>query len=109
MPAIIVSDECALNGRRALYLFNFGIPVFLAYTGAMGIAASQDSGIAQMSTTASSQVFQGIYMILFAALLFIYETVQMCPCELLDIVLKRNFGFLYGPVGKGPLGFRALI
>lgn len=84
-----------------MYIFNLGIPVFLAYTGSMGIAASQHAGIEQLSTSASSLVFQGIYMILFAALLFVYEAVQMCPCEALDTILKRNFGFLYGPIGKG--------
>jgi hypothetical protein len=40
-------------------------------------------------------------MLLFAALLFIFEAVQICPCEMFDNIIKRNFGFFYGVFGKG--------
>ena len=62
--------------------------VFLAYTGAAGImyAQSISDGVVGSTATkqASSMVFQGIYMLMFAALLFIYECVQLCPCEFID-------------------------
>ena len=62
--------------------------VFLAYTGAAGImyAQSISDGVVGSAATkqASSMVFQGIYMLMFAALLFIYECVQLCPCEFID-------------------------
>ncbi len=79
--------------------------MFLAYTGAAGIIAAQSvyTGT-DITTTASKQqsamIFQGIYMLVFAALLFIYEAIQVCPCEFLDNAVKKNFGFLYGVYGK---------
>jgi hypothetical protein len=99
MPGIQLSEESALTGRRVMYIFNLGIPVFLAYTGAMGVAASQRH--ATDTNKASSLAFQGIYMILFAALLFVYEVIQLAPCETLDAIIKKNFGFLYGVIGRG--------
>jgi len=62
--------------------------VFLAYTGAAGIIYAQSISDGTVGSTASKQassmVFQGIYMLMFAALLFIYESVQLCPCEFID-------------------------
>jgi hypothetical protein len=73
---------------------NLGFMLFLAAVGALGIGASDnvsDTGV----------IFVGIYMILFAAIVFIFEVSQICPCTALDTIIKRNFGFLYGMIGKG--------
>ena len=91
-----VNSTCIAVGRRIFYVFNLGIPVFLAYTGAMGLLA-----LTSYNSDSTATVFQSIYMLLFAALLFIFEAVQICPCEPVDNVLKRNFGFFYGVFGKG--------
>jgi hypothetical protein len=48
----------------------------------------------------TSNVFVGLYMILFAAILFTYECIQLYPCTYLDNLYKKNFGFLYGSVTK---------
>jgi hypothetical protein len=45
-------------------------------------------------------------MLLFAALLFIFEAVQICPWAPIDNILKRNFGFFYGVLGKGASGYK---
>lgn len=77
-----------------LTVFNCGCCVMMAATGALGVGAvdsEKDIGV----------VFVGLYMILFAAILFCYETIQIKPCAALDNFYKRNFGFLYGPMGKG--------
>ena len=83
-------------GRRFFYILNLGIPVFLAYTGVMGLITLES-----YSATSTATVFQAIYMILFATLLFVFEAIQICPCESVDNVIKRNFGFFYGVFGKG--------
>lgn len=79
--------------RSALLFFNAGFSVMVAADGAVGIKNSDngsDSGI----------VFIGLYLILFAAILFTYEIIQIYPCDQLDNIYKRNFGFLYGTIGK---------
>jgi len=71
---------------------NIGLPGLLGVTGAFGIKnAGQDVQV----------IFVGTYMILFALTLFLYEIIQLLPCEFLDNAYKKNMGFLYGPYGKG--------
>ena len=48
----------------------------------------------------SAVVFVGLYMILFSAILVGYELAQCRPASSLDNLLKKNVGFLYGPIGK---------
>lgn len=75
-------------------ILNLGFPALLAVTGAFGIKASTTVDDVQV-------VFVGIYMIVFAATLFCYEVIQLLPCPTLDLLYKKNFGFLYGIYGKG--------
>lgn len=48
----------------------------------------------------SPQVFVCSYMIFFSTLLFTFEAMQSQPIVWLDHMLRRNFGFLYQPLGK---------
>lgn len=67
--------------------------VMMAATGAIGVMNANgvsDTGV----------VFVGIYMILFAGILTAFEFAQICPSESFDNMIKRNFGFLYGSIGK---------
>ncbi len=73
-----------------------GLTILLAATGALGI---QQSG--SNSSDGAQLVFMGIYMIVFAATLFIYELLQICPIPYLNMAFMKNFGFLYGPIGRG--------
>lgn len=66
----------------------------MASVGALGIRDAN-------SVSDTGLVFIGLYMHIFAAILFCYESIQIRPCEVLDTFYKRNFGFLYGPNGKG--------
>lgn len=80
---------------KGIFLFfNLGFMVFMAATGALGIASAN-------SVNDTGAVFVGIYMILFAAIVFIYEVAQIFPSKKLDDLIKVNFGFLYGIIGKG--------
>jgi hypothetical protein len=82
-------------GRRFMYIFNLGIPVFLAYTASQGYMS-----IKNYDDKSTPIVFQATYLIFFAALLFIFEVVQIFPIEIIDNAFKRNVGFLYGPFGR---------
>lgn len=72
---------------------NMGLMVFMAATAALAIYESNnidDTGV----------VFVGIYMMIFAFVEFTYEVSQLLPFEALENLFKRNFGFLFGTVGK---------
>jgi hypothetical protein len=71
-----------------------GLMVFMAAVGALGIGSAN-------SVNDTGVIFVGIYLILFAGIEFIFEMAQLCPNSSLDNIVKRNFGFLYGNVGKG--------
>ena len=49
---------------------------------------------------ATGKIFVAVYMFFFAALLFVFEGVQIKNIEALDHVFRRNFGFLYNVMGK---------
>ena len=72
---------------------NMGLMVMMSATGVLGIMGS--SSVADVST-----VIVGLYMILFAGILAIFELIQIYPCSAVDFVYKKNFGFLYGLMGK---------
>lgn len=92
----LTSSTCIIISRRIFFIFNLGIPFFLGYTAVMGLLH-----LKSYTSASTTTVFQAVYMLLFAALLFIYEAVQICPCGPIDNILKRNFGFFYGVLGKG--------
>jgi hypothetical protein len=48
-----------------------------------------------------SEPFLAAYMVLFAALLFIYELMWWSPVPKLNKDMRKNFGFMYGLRGKG--------
>ena len=91
-------------------IVNLGLCVLMAYTGTYRISTlyciTTDhrlgaEGIAlATSINDTANVFVGLYMILFATILFTYECIQLCPCAYLDTVYKKNFGFLYGTFTK---------
>lgn len=46
-------------------------------------------------------IFLAVYMIMFAALLFLYELMWWKAIPFVNKTLRKNFGFLYGLKGKG--------
>eukprot|EP01033_Poteriospumella_lacustris_P013209 gene13209-9460_t len=80
--------------KMIFLVMNLGLMIFMAATGALGIGNANnvnDSGV----------IFVGIYLIVFAGILTVFEISQLCPGGRLDDFVKRNFGFLYGNIGKG--------
>jgi hypothetical protein len=47
------------------------------------------------------KIFVGVYMFCFSIMLMTFEIIQLRPCEALDHMYRRNFGFLFGIKGKG--------
>ena len=72
-----------------------GLAVMMAASGAIGMA-----GVNDISKT--SNLFVGLYMIIFALIFFSFECIQIAPEKLatLDRIFRRNFGFLYKMKGK---------
>jgi hypothetical protein len=82
---------------------NMGMAVFMAATGALGIMGATKTTAAPGSKAErndAQDVFVGVYMCLFAAILFFFELANLSGIKSFINVLKRNFGFLYGKNGK---------
>ena len=48
-----------------------------------------------------TEFFLGIYMIIFAAILFLYELCWWQPFPAINRTFRKNFGFMYGLRSKG--------
>lgn len=46
------------------------------------------------------KIFVGTYMLFFSSVLFIFECIQVYPRESIDYLFRRNFGFMYGTMGR---------
>jgi hypothetical protein len=78
----------------ASFIFgNIGFSVLASAAGALGIAGAN-------SVNDTAVVFVGLYLILFSAILVGFEVSQFRPGTALDQIMKKNLGFLYGPVGR---------
>lgn len=66
----------------------------MAFTGAKAVLDVDN-------TDEAGSLFIGLYMFLFAVILFVYEVICIKSVEVLDNFYAKNFGFLYGPIGKG--------
>ena len=75
------------------------ICVLLSTAAALGIKSSY--------ATSTNTVLVGLYVLLFSLILFVYEVLQVTGkwcnnrLEMVDLIWKKNFGFLYGPLGRG--------
>lgn len=72
-----------------------GMTVMMAAAGALSLAALDTSD------NPASDFFVGLYVILFAAILFVHEVNLMFPVQTIDQILRKNFGFLFKALGKG--------
>ncbi len=73
---------------------------FLTLTFCVLIFATAIIRLETITLAESPQVFVCSYMIFFSTLLFTFEAMQSQPIMWLDHMLRRNFGFLYNPIGK---------
>jgi hypothetical protein len=76
--------------------------------GALGVLAIIE--YSPPSLTNFTDVLLAVYLVIFAGLLFAYELIWWQPLPLLNKTFRKNFGFLYGLMGKGfYLIFTALL
>ena len=79
-----------------LSLFNCGLAALMATLGILSLIHFKPNGISELS-----QGFLAAYMVIFAVLLFLYETIWWHQLGNLNKSFRRNFGFMYGLKGKG--------
>jgi hypothetical protein len=79
-----------------LSLLNCGLAAIMASLGVLSLMRFNPAGVSQYS-----QGFLATYMIVFAVLLFLYETIWWHQIGNLNKSFRRNFGFMYGLKGKG--------
>ena len=84
-------------GKRPMmavcFFMNFGLSLMIAANAVFAMGHKSNVGNAGI-------LFVGAYMIIFSFFLGIYELIQLCPIEALDLTMKKNLGFLYGAFGK---------
>lgn len=80
----------------ALSLLGIGLAVMMAALGVLTIIEVNSSGVGDFS-----EPFLAAYMVMFAALLFMYELMWWTPMPSVNKAMRKNFGFLYGLRGKG--------
>ena len=71
-----------------------GTAILMAFTGAVAVISVDNSDDA-------GELFIGLYMFLFAVILFVYEVICIHSIDVIEAFYSKNFGFLYGPIGKG--------
>jgi hypothetical protein len=76
---------------------DIGLAVLLAATGALAMQGADGKD----SDEDSNNIFLGLYMVLFAAILFFYECMAACPMDMVDKFMRNNFGFMYNVFGRG--------
>lgn len=79
-----------------LSLMNMGLAAMMTALGVLTIIQVHRTGLGDLS-----EPFLAAYMVLFAALLFIYELMWWSPVPKLNKDMRKNFGFMYGLRGKG--------
>lgn len=76
-----------------LRIVTMGLCALMCATAVLGLLSMD-------GVDAVGKAFVGVYMLFFSVLLFLFELIQIRPCEALDHMFKRNFGFLYSTKGK---------
>ncbi|CAM9236247.1 unnamed protein product [Chrysoparadoxa australica] len=79
--------------RMMLHCVNIGLCAFMA--------ASAVFGVGNIASANLTDFFLGAYLLIFAALLFVYEMLQFGFFQGMNDALHRNFGMFYGPMGRG--------
>jgi hypothetical protein len=80
---------------KLVWLFrgiNVGLCAAMFSTGIISLAKAHISAFSENITA--------LYLLLFALTLFTFEVSQVVACDVVVGQLKRNFGFLFSPMGK---------
>jgi hypothetical protein len=77
-------------------MLNLGLAAMMGSLGVLSLLSYKPSSVDDLTLA-----FLSCYMIIFATLLFLYEFIWWQPVPSLNIMFRKNFGFLYGLKGKG--------
>mmetsp|Transcript_28852 Transcript_28852/g.92932 ORF Transcript_28852/g.92932 Transcript_28852/m.92932 type:complete len:178 (-) Transcript_28852:269-802(-) len=79
----------------AFRAINVGLATMMAATGALSFKQ-----FGNLNGNQLTQIFVALYLLLLASVWFTFEVSQIKPMDFLTFQLKRNFGFLFHPMGK---------
>ena len=96
--ALSAAEQDEANARKAV-MVSYGTKA-LTLVFCVLIFATAIVRLETIKISEGGQVFVAAYMLFFSTLLFVFEAMQSQPIVWLDHMLRRNFGFLYNPVGK---------
>lgn len=77
----------------ALKVVTMALCVLMAGTAIIGVESIN-------GVESTGKIFVATYMLFFSTLLFVFELVELKKIDWVDNMLRRNFGFLYGQMGK---------
>merc|ERR1719198_2086804 len=75
-------------------IVNCGLCVMMAATGVLSLGEATFS----LKPSHISEFFVALYVLLFAAVWFLFEISQIRPIAAVHDLLRRNFGFLFSPI-----------
>lgn len=81
----------------AMSVLNLGLAVMMAALGILTLIEVESAG----NVVDLSEPFLASYMVMFALLLGLYELMWWTPFPQVNKQMRKNFGFLYGLLGKG--------
>eukprot|EP00980_Cylindrotheca_fusiformis_P014809 scaffold4026_cov117-Cylindrotheca_fusiformis.AAC.44 len=95
-------EDYGNKGKRspalmAMSVLNVGLAIMMAALGVLTLIEVHSS----KSVKDLSEPFLATYMIMFALLLGVYEVMWWTPFPIVNKQMRKNFGFLYGLLGKG--------
>jgi hypothetical protein len=79
-----------------LSLINLGLAAMMGTLGVLSLIRYHFQGIGELTG-----IFLSVYMVVFATLLFLYELIWWTPIASVNLMFRKNFGFMYGLKGKG--------
>ncbi|KAJ1456562.1 hypothetical protein M885DRAFT_517370 [Pelagophyceae sp. CCMP2097] len=88
----------ATSNPKLVWFFrviHFGLCVMMSATGAMSLLE-----FGSVNGNQLSQLFLSLYLLLLSTIWFTFEGSTLMHNERVVAELKRNFGFLYHPIGK---------
>mmetsp|Transcript_25565 Transcript_25565/g.78813 ORF Transcript_25565/g.78813 Transcript_25565/m.78813 type:complete len:166 (-) Transcript_25565:67-564(-) len=96
-PPGAAADEGSRPGLVAtgFRVINVGLCAMMAATGVLSLM-----GFGSVNENQLSGAVLSLYLLLFSATWFSFEASQVRPCDAVVVQLKRNFGFLFHPLGK---------
>lgn len=92
-PSVPSTPEQKRAMKISSTVIHLGLGFMVAANGALAVGGAN-------SVNDAGAAYIGLYMIMFAIILFVHEVEQLVPNDKIDEFYKKNFGFLYGTYGK---------